>query len=193
MMRRRGFVSLYYNSGAFGFDPACGARSIGWVGPPDESIREAARPLMRQVPPPFERNLAKMAAVAWQEVLPGPAWVLPKSHWAYELDFGSHDWMPGLLEAAGVEFTSLASRNDGSAIEFTSEERQPFVSLLEGLLGRLLGSDFALAFPNWSVLCTVHHHKQLWWTSDRRQILTALDRLVPPGGFQAAEQMSELP
>lgn len=179
-----GFVSLYHNSGAFGFGASRGARSLGWVGPPDGTIREAALPLVRHIPPPFERNLAELAAVAWGESLTGPAWVMPKSHWAYELDFGSHEWLPDLLRASGVDPAALASSNDGSAIEFTPEERQPFVDFLEGLLGRLFGSDFALAFPGQPALCTIHHHKQLWWTADRDDIIAALDRLVPPRGTQ---------
>ena len=179
-MLDQGLVSLYHNSGAFGFPEGAGAQSVGWVGPPDATIREAARPLLRHVPPPFERNLAELAAVVWQQSIPGAAWVMPKSHWAYELDFGSREWMPSLLESIGVVAAALVSRNDGSALEFGADERDPFVRLVEGLLGRLLGSDFALAFPERPVLCTLHHHKQLWWTTSDVAIVQALGRLVPP-------------
>ena len=179
-MGRGGFVSLYHNSGAFGFAEGVTTGSVGWVGPADESIRPAARPLVRHVPPPFERNLAELAAVVWLTHLPGPVWVLPKSHWAYELDFGSRDWMPDVLTAIGIDPSPLALRNDGSAIELEPGERDRFVHLVEALLGRLVGSDFALAFPGRSVMATVHHHKQLWWTSADEQVLAALDRLVPP-------------
>ena len=177
-MLRQAFVLLYHNSGAFGFPPQATTRSVGWAGPPDETIRPAARALVRHVPPPFERNLAELAAVVWQEHLPGTAWVMPRSHWAYELDFGSRDWMPALLHAIDVRADELVNRNDGAAIEFDPPERGRFVTLVEGLLARLLGSDFALAFPGRDALCTVHHHKQLWWTTSSDPVLDALDRLV---------------
>jgi hypothetical protein len=179
-MRRGGLVSLYHNSGAFGFAEGVTTRSIGWVGPPDTTIRPAARPLVRHVPPPHERNLAELAAVVWLTHLPGPAWVLPKSHWAYELDFGSREWMPEALESVGVDPAVLAPRNDGSAIQFEPAERDAFARFVEALLGGLLGSDFALAFPDRPVMATVHHHKQIWWTSADADFLDALDRLVPP-------------
>jgi hypothetical protein len=175
----QGLVSLYHNSGAFGFPESASARHVGWVGPPDPTIRPAARALARHVPPPFERNLAELAAVAWQQHLPGAAWVMPKSHWAYELDFGSREWMPGLLQSIDVDAGVLITRNDGSALEFEPNERDAFVRVVEGLLARLLGSDFALAFPGRSALCTVHHHKQLWWSSSDASTMAALDRLVP--------------
>ena len=179
-MRRRGYVSLYHNSGAFGFPPSVPTRSVGWVGPPDATIRPAAFPLVRHVPPPFERNLSELAAVAWQEHLPGPAWVQPRSHWAYELDFGSREWMPTALTSIGVDPTALASRNDGSAVAFSEGERDAFMRFVEALLANLLGSDFALAFPGHPVVCTVHHHKQLWWTTPSDEVMQSLDRLVPP-------------
>ena len=185
-MRRGGYASLYHNSGAFGFpaDAHPPPRHVGWIGPADETIRPAARPLLRHVPPPFERNLAELAAVAWQQALPGNVWVMPRSHWAYELDFGSREWMPGLLGSIGIDAPALAPRNDGSAIEFAAEERDGFVRFVTGLLERLLGSDFALAFPGRAALCTVHHHKQLWWTTRDEAVLQALERLVPGGGAE---------
>lgn len=178
-MRRGGYVCLYHNSGAFGFPDGAATQSVGWAGPPDASIRPAALPLVRHVPPPFERNLAELAAVVWQQHLPGPAWVLPKSHWAYELDHGSRDWMPGLLRSIDVDPAALTTRNDGSALAFEPLEREPFVRTVETLLTNLLGSDFALAFPGRGVLCTVHHHKQLWWTTSDDAVMDALHRLVP--------------
>ena len=179
-MRRWGFVSLYHNSGAFGFAEGTTTRSVGWVGPPDPTIRPAALPLVRHVPPPSERNLAELAAVTWLTHLRGPVWVLPKSHWAYELDFGSREWMPEVLKSIGVEPTALETRNDGSALEFEPNEREPFVHFVEALLTRLLGSDFALVFRDRPVLATLHHHKQIWWTSSDEEVIKGVDRLVPP-------------
>ena len=93
-MARQRLVSLYPNSGAFGFPPEAGAASLGWVGPGDASIRPESRPLTRRVAEPYETTLAALATRVWQEQLSGtPVWVLPKSHWAYELSYGSRDWM----------------------------------------------------------------------------------------------------
>jgi hypothetical protein len=39
----------------------------------------------------------------------------------------------------------------------------------------LAGSDFALAFPGRPVICTVHHHKQLWWTTTDPEIHKTLE------------------
>lgn len=174
-----GLVSLYHNSGAFGFGDTVSPQSLGWVGPHDDTIREAALALVRHVPPPLERNLAQLASVVWQHHLVGSVWVMPKTHWAYELDFGSREWMPALLRSIGIDAGILAPRNDGSALEFAPDERDLFVRLVEGLLQRLLGSDFILAFPARSTLCTVHHHKQLWWTTARETVIESLERLVP--------------
>ena len=178
-MTAAGFTSLYHNSGAFGLADAAGVRHVGWVGPPDSTIRPAAVPLARHVPPPFEHNLAELAAVVWQQHLPGPAWLIPKSHWAYELDHGSRAWLPGVLRTIGIDPDPLAPRNDAAAIEFAPAERTQFTHLVRELLTHLLGSDFAIAFPGRRTVCTVHHHKQIWWTSEEAEVLEALDRLVP--------------
>src|SRR5262245_60737870 len=87
-MRAMKMRSLYYNSGAFGFNGDSTTRSIGWVGPPDGTIRESALGFVRHVGEPYESNLAALVVRAWREILPGRVWVMPKSHWAYELDFG---------------------------------------------------------------------------------------------------------
>src|SRR4051794_24058408 len=87
-MRGQRFKSLYYNSGAFGFPPDVATEIVGWIGPPDETIRAEARAMTVAVPAPFESNLARLLASAWQERLPSRAWVMPMSHWAFELDHG---------------------------------------------------------------------------------------------------------
>ncbi|HEV2294588.1 MAG TPA: hypothetical protein VGR35_12095 [Tepidisphaeraceae bacterium] len=166
-MHAEGFRSLYHNSGAFGFARGADVRYAGWAGPADGSIRAEARAFVRQVEPPYEANLARGAAQVWAQHLPGAAWVMPMSHWSYELDFGSRDWMPAALDAAGVDGNELATRANGAALEFAVEERDQFANLVAQLLANLRTSDFMLAFPGRPALCTVHHHKQLWWqTSD---------------------------
>lgn len=162
-METDGFHSLYHNSGAFGFARGADVRYAGWVGPADASIRAEARPFMRQVAPPYELNLGRGAADVWTRHLPGVAWVMPMSHWSYELDFGSRDWMPAALDAAGVNGAELSHRPNGAAVEFAVGERDGFEALVSQLLGNLRTSDFMLAFLGRPMLCTVHHHKQLWW------------------------------
>jgi hypothetical protein len=177
-MRQMKMRSLYYNSGAFGFPADVPARSLGWIGPADETIKESARPLIRQVPEPYEQNLAELLLRAWREILPGRIWVMPASHWAYELDFGSREWMPALLEAIGVDPGLLQHRTTAAAIEFAPEESPALMHFVVRLLEMLQGSDFALAFPHRRVVCTLHHHKQLWWTSAEDAVNDALEALV---------------
>jgi len=162
-MEADGFRSLYHNSGSFGFSPGAGVRYAGWVGPPDASIRAEARAQLRQFAPPHAQRLARAAADVWAEHLVGAIWMMPMSHWAYELEFGSRDWMPAALREAGMDPALLSPRADGSAIQFDSNERGPFETLVERLLAGLSSSDFMLAFPGRPALCTVHHHEQLWW------------------------------
>jgi len=132
--------------------------------------------LTGEVPP----LLATLCGRVWTEALAGAsAWVTPKSHWAYELMFGSQEWMPQLLREAGLSPEDLASRHDGSAIEFAPQESAVFETFLAGLLAGLFGSDFLLAWPGRPVVCTVHHHKQLWWTTTDAALLGGLETLVP--------------
>ncbi|MDB5295036.1 MAG: hypothetical protein JWO31_1019 [Phycisphaerales bacterium] len=171
----RGYVSLYPNSGAFGHPAGVATASVGWVGGDDPTLRPAARPLAVLVPPPAEATLAGLAVRAWRDLLPGgPVWVLPKAHWAYELDFGSAAWMPDLLRRVGFDPDVLATRHDGTAAAFAEEEHEAFAVLVEGLLTHLLGSDFQLIFPGRDAVCTIHHHKQLWWTSAEPNLVVAL-------------------
>lgn len=162
-MRRQGMRCLYYNSGAFGFVDQSDLRLAGWIGPDDPTIRQSVRPMTRSVPPPYESNLVERFVQAWRQHLPGPVWLMPKSHWAYELDHGSSAWMPALLQSVGVDPQPLRGRTNAPAIAFAMEEVPAFETVARGLLEKLVGSDFTIAFPGRPVLCTLHHHKQLWW------------------------------
>lgn len=184
----QGLVSLYYNSGAFGFAPQTTTQSVGWIGLDDSTIRPAARPLARKVDPPVEQTLARLATQTWLQQLPGRIWVTPKSHWAYELDFGSHLWMPEALRSAGLpaeQVADLSERHDGAALEFLPEESHSFEPFLAALLTNLLGSDFLLSFPDRPVVCTVHHHKQLWWTTSDADHYAGIESRVPRFGREA--------
>ena len=177
-MTGQGLRSLYYNSGAFGFAEGTATESVGWIGPEDPSLRPAARAFARPVPPPYEKELADRVVRAWTELFPGKAWLMPKSHWAYELDFGSPQWMPARLETAGIDPGLLQPRTNAAAIEFSPSESQPFHRVVEGLLRMLLGSDFALTFPGHPITCTLHHHKQVWWTSTDAGLIRSLDSIA---------------
>jgi hypothetical protein len=52
--------------------------------------------------------------------------------------------------------------------------------LVASLLARLDQSDFAMLFPGRRTVCTVHHHKQVWWTSADESVGRGLDRIVSP-------------
>ena len=173
-MEADGFRSLYHNSGAFGFARGADVKYAGWVGPADASIRAEARAYLRQIEPPYEANLSRGAGEVWIEYLPGPAWVMPMSHWSYEMDFGSRDWMPAALNAAGVDGDELVTRANGAALEFDVGERGDLETLVGQLLSNLRTSDFMLAFPGRPALCTVHHHKQLWWQTTDKSLHGAL-------------------
>lgn len=156
---------LYHNSGSFGF--AGEEHVCGWIGPDDPTIRESARPHCTQIAEPHAVNLQRLFALAWTKLLPGPVWIMPGSHWAYELDFGSATWLPSALITHGIDPAALRSRNDAAALEFDQSDgktRKFFGWLLENLSV----SDFTAAFPQRPAICTIHHHKQLWWrTNDR--------------------------
>lgn len=185
VMTGRGFRCNYYNGGAFGFTgpAAADVRYVGWVGPEDPTLRPAAALAARQVPPPFEENLATLLARACgaDGVLGdrGRAWVMPMSHWAFELDYGSRDWMPGALADVGIDPTALEGLTNAAAIEFDlPAEVEPLRRFVRSLLTNLQASDFMLAFTDHPVLCTLHHHKQLWWTTTDPGVLERLEGLA---------------
>ena len=145
--------------------------TLGWVAGDDPTIRPQLRSNIRQIPPPAEEKMAKAAVAAWQEELPGAAWIMPLSHWAFELDFGSKSWLPNLLQSMAIDSNKLSSRSDASPIEFHSSDSSNLLRGLQVLLENLTSSDFMLAFPSYPILCTIHHHKQLWWTSSEKALI----------------------
>jgi hypothetical protein len=174
-MQSQGMRSLYHNSGAFSLSKQWGASTLAWIGPPDPSIRTEALPLTRSISQPYDDMLALMAMMLWQAQLPGRVWVMPMSHWAFEC---GQEWMPPLLQGIAIDPALLAPRNDAAAIEFRTTETEPFILFLVGLLKNLVASDFALAFPGYTTLCTLHHHKQLWWSTQDSQVLAAVEALA---------------
>ena len=164
-MQAQGFVSNYFNGGSFSFPKGTATQVVAHVGPPDPTIRAAALPLTIPVPAPYEANLARIATRFWTHHLPGPTWLLPLAHWAFELDPVTQPWFADVLRGAGLDASPLIGLNNAAAVEFVGSEAAALRSVLESLLSHLVSSDFALLFPDHPVLCTIHHHKQLWWVT----------------------------
>jgi hypothetical protein len=171
-LRSRGLVSLYHNSGAWGFPPDAPVRTLGLVTSDDPSIRESARALTRRT------TIAESAIPLLRVIdhLADEAWLMPKSHWHYELHFGNRELLQRLLPTIGVDPALLRDRNDGSAIAFeAAEAKKQLPGVVAELLPSLRGSDFMLAWPDAQTLCTIHHHAQLWWQTTDPQVMTLFD------------------
>jgi hypothetical protein len=171
----QGLRSLYHNAGAFGFAAGATPRTIAWIGADDPTIRDGAKPFVRRVWPPFESTLAALFRRAWVEHLPGPLWLMPMSHWHYEMHFGNATWLPDALRALDLDPELLKNRNNGAAVEFAMGEWPQAESFVEDVMRNLAGSDFLAAFPGKAALCMLHHHKQLWWQTTDATIATALE------------------
>jgi hypothetical protein len=172
------FVCLYHNSGAWGFAREVQSHIVGWIGPDDPTIREAALRFARRIPEPHAANLADLFRSAWPAHLPGEAWLSPKSHWHYELHFGNRELLETLLPEFGLDPAALRERNDGSAIAFSPDDAPALRSAIQRLLTSLRGSDFQVTFPDHHTACTVHHHQQLWWQTTDPAVAAGLNRMV---------------
>jgi hypothetical protein len=177
-LQAEGFRGLYHNAGAFGFPADASVRTIAWIGADDPTIRDAARSFVRPIAPPHESTLACLFRRAWIEHLPGPLWVMPMSHWYYELHFGNAEWLPAALQAIDVDPQLLRERNDGAAIELPMSDWPQAESFVEDMMRRLGGSDFLAAFPGKAALCMLHHHKQLWWQTTDAALSESLDAMA---------------
>src|SRR5262245_39567660 len=176
-MRSRGLVCLYHNSGALGLANDVKTEIGGWTGPADPTLRDELRPMASQCAEPHAGKLADLLVRAWFDLLPGVVWLMPMSHWAYELDFASRAWLPNALRKVDVDPTLLKSRNDASAIEFLQKRCGDFEELTQSLLSSLVGSDFTVEFPGHAALCMLHHHNQLWSTTSDAKIAQSLRRM----------------
>jgi hypothetical protein len=163
----------YPNGGSFRFD--CETLIRGWIGPADATIKPAMQESVRNFPQPYAQNLASAAARAWRQYLPGAAWLMPAAHWAYELA-ESGQWLAEALQDLHLPAGRLRQTSQAAAIEFCEAEAPEFSSLLHSLLENLAQSDFALAFPGRPIVCSIHHHKQLWWVTPESRLMAALDK-----------------
>jgi hypothetical protein len=174
-----GLVSLYHNSGAYGFTPGVVTHHVGWIGQPDATLRPNVRDAARQMQPPYPHNMAAAVERLVGRLRPGAAWLLPSSHWAYELRFGG-EWVGELLKQLGIEASVLKDRADGSAIAFAPDENAILTTAIATLLEKLpaTGSDFSLLAPPLRVVGMIHHHQQLWWTTADADIAGVLRDII---------------
>ncbi len=171
----QGLHCNYPNGGAFGYTLESRPRIRAWIGPDDATIRPALKSHTRKVALPYEATLANLVLRAWREVLPGVVWMMPGSHWSFELRHGAADWLPEVIRNIGLDPVAIAARTDGSAVEFVEGESESFATFLQSLLEKLHGSDFFMAFPGHPIIGTVHHHKQIWWVTPQKGLEDALD------------------
>ncbi len=157
-MTARGFRCVYPRGGAF--VPTRPGQVEGWLIAADPTLRPAARDLARIVSPPTTSTLCAMLKSHCHDKQLGEAWLMPKAHWAHELDAGKN-WLVPLLGEIEIDTNLLEARADASPIVFAPTEHDLLARITEQLLNHLEASDFLLAFE--PCVCTVHHHKQLWW------------------------------
>ena len=156
-----GLRCVYPNSGAF--VPAGEHRIVGWIGPDDSTIRSDLPAAIVRCPAPYPQTLATWFNETWQREFPQTIWVLPKSHWAYELEHAHQPWLFETLTGFGIDAARLARHTDAAAIAFEPDEAADASRLLISLLTHLKTSDYAILVPGKPVVATVHHHQQLWW------------------------------
>ena len=171
---------VYYNSAAFAFLPDVVSHTVGYIGPADSSIRPEALAMTYAIAEPYSENLAQLATQFWQQHLPGQIWIAPKSHWAHELQHGARNWLDQLLRQVQIDPAHLADLTNAAAIEFSMHEKDSFQVVVKALMESLVGSDFAILSPNFSLICTIHHHKQLWWTFADANLLQQAQVIAKP-------------
>jgi hypothetical protein len=177
-LESEGFVCNYPNGGSFGFPPEVGAQIRGWIGPTDSTIRPSVQPVTRRIADPLGPTLARLATQAWVQFLSGGLWLMPSSHWSHELHHGNKDWLTPALQSIGMDSADLAHRTNAAALQFLPAESAILCQFLQQVLEQIHASDFQLVFPGQSTTCTIHHHKQLWWTTANANLLRGLDALA---------------
>jgi len=170
---RLGLQCVYHNSGSFGFVENNTVKIVGWLGPADATVRPGLGTLIH-APPPYPQTLAAKITQVWQIILSGPAWVLPKSHWAHDLDPAYGHWLDDTLSAIGINPAPLRPLANAAAIEFSSNESAAFIRLVEALLLNLKSTDYAVIFPEHPHLVTLHHHQQVWWQTADESLVKIL-------------------
>lgn len=178
-MQAHGWRCVYHNSGCFAPTGNAPPLYVGWIGPEDPTIRPEMRELAVTIPPPDASVLAELTTCAWRTLFPGEVWLMPASHWAFELHHSPHRiWLEELILRLGLNPSDLTVRTDASAICFQADQSQIFERTCSELLDRLESSDFTVAFPGHPVVGLLHHHRQVWWTTWNLDVQTPLRRLA---------------
>ena len=168
-----GLTCNYHNSGSFGIDSTT-THTVGWLAEADATIRPEMLAFAHVVSPPAVANLLDLLREIWLTRLPGELWIMPASHWAFELTYGNAEWLPQRLQSIGVDSTQLQNRNDGSAIAFTANESDRSDELVGDLLTKSRGSDFTAAWPKHGTVAMLHHHTQIWWRTNDKNLAASL-------------------
>ncbi len=181
MAQAAGLRCVYPNGAAFNLNPD--PRHVaGWLARDDVTILPAMRPRTRTVP---AEALAGLALRAWETQFPaGQAWLAPVHHWSVELEHENGQWLAPLLAELHLDAASLRARTQADALAFDRNEQGQFSQALGRILANLGKSDFCLLFPGLPVVCTIHHHHQLWWqcaTPTTADALLSLASGITPG------------
>ena len=165
-----GLVCNYHNSGSFGLT-AVDSQTVGWLTEADPTIRPEMLQRSRIIGSGgLIGNLQRM----WLSHLSTTLWIMPASHWAFELTYGNAAWLPQRLKSIGIDPDILRDRNDGSAIAFAPQESDAMGTLVNDLLTCSTGSDFTAAWPGHAAVAMLHHHQQIWWRTTDVALATNL-------------------
>jgi hypothetical protein len=178
-----GHSCAYHKSGSFA-PQSESAQIVGWALGDDPTIRADMRSHLQVVP--SLSTLLDRLSKAWTVSLRGEIWIMPASHWAFELTYGNADWLPQSLQAIGIDPQLLAGRNDGTAIAFAPGEADPLRILVSDLLTRSRGSDFTAAWPGHSTVAMLHHHGQIWWRTTDVSLADSLRLPLTTSDLQAS-------
>ena len=104
-------------------------------------------------PAEFVTGEAVMDCARVRKMIEGEAWLMPKSHWHYEMHFGNGALLEKVLGEIGIDAVELRDRNNGAAIEFSIDENDSLKRAIRALVGGLVQSDFLVAFPQAALEC----------------------------------------
>lgn len=191
-LQAAGLECLYHNSGSWGYPPPAHSTSpspspllgkeiftLGLLLADDPTLRQQARPMAKLIDKPVPASLAYhvLGALAG---LSQPLWLMPGSHWAYELTFGTPPMTDWLEQAGLTDAQQLTARNDGSAVAFSPAEFSKLAGVLSQFWSFRTDSDYRLYAPNGQAIVHVHHHRQAWVLTPNEGIIKILSNGLRP-------------
>lgn len=169
-----GLKCLHYNGGVFGWPSGVAVHHAGWILKDDPTLTAEARKIAAVVSPPAITTLSLGLIQVWQQHLSGPMWIMPGSHWAYELTYGGQARLAELLGSVGIDQAELIARTEAAAIAFDTNEAVLAGGFVTNLLKMLNVTDFTAVFPEAETIALLHHHQQVWWTSRSAERIAAI-------------------